>query len=425
MKIFETKTIELTDEFKEALAVMENTREHVFITGKAGTGKSTLLKHFCKNTSKKIAVLAPTGISAINIKGSTLHSFFLFPFGVVEEKKVHLVRKKIELFKNLETIVIDEISMVRSDIMNAIDYSLRINTGNRSLPFGGVQVIMFGDLYQLPPVVRGEEVNYLRDRYRGQYFFNAPVFKEVELKKMLLTKIFRQKSGDFKELLNKVREKKMTVQDFRQLNSRHCEIAKDRKPAIILATTNNIVNEINEKRLALIELPEYVYEATTSGKFFEKDYPADYFLRLKVGSQVMVLKNDSAKKRRWVNGTLGVVEELGSNHIKINIDGLIYQMLREEWEIYDYKYDRMNKKIVKTSVGSFMQYPLKLAWAVTIHKSQGKTFDRVIIDLGRGAFSHGQTYVALSRCRDFENIYLKRPVRDNDIILDREIDAFA
>jgi ATP-dependent DNA helicase PIF1 len=424
MKIFETKKIELTEEFTNALEVMENTRDHVFVTGKAGTGKSTLLKHFCKNTSKKIAVLAPTGVSAINIKGSTLHSFFLFPFGVVEEKNVDFLRKKIQLFKHLECIVIDEVSMVRADLMNAIDYSLRINTGNRSIPFGGVQVIMFGDLHQLSPVVRGEEADYLRDRYNGSYFFRAPVFEEISLKKILLTKIFRQRNSGFKNLLNNIRHNKMAPADFQQLNSRCCEPKNQNDPAIILATTNYIVNDINERRLNQINLDEYAYEARVKGKFPEKDYPADYFLKLKVGAQIMVLKNDSQKEKRWVNGTLGIVEELGTDHVKVNINGLIYRMEKSEWEIFDYKYDQKNKKIVKTSKGSYTQYPLKLAWAVTIHKSQGKTFDRVIIDLGRGAFSHGQTYVALSRCKEFENIYLKRPVRYNDIILDKEIEEF-
>lgn len=423
MELFKSDKIEINAEFKNALETLENTSKHIFVTGKAGTGKSTLLKHFCRNTSKKIAVLAPTGVAAINVKGSTLHSFFNFPYGVIEKKNIKFLRNKIDLFKNLEALVIDEISMVRSDIMHAVDLALRLNTGNRKLAFGGVQIIMFGDLYQLPPVVRGDELSYLRQKFGGIYFFNAEVFSKEGLKTIELTKIFRQRNDDFKILLNKVREKKINDAEIKKLNTR-CKNFEGGETAIVLSSTNKIANFINELKLKKINSKEFNYYAKINGRFSDKDYPAELNLKLKIGAQVMILKNDTEKKRRWVNGTLAIIKNLEQERIQVEIYGRTFYIERSEWEIFEYKYDAKKKKIKKKSIGSFIQFPLKLAWALTIHKSQGKTFDNVIIDLGYGSFSHGQTYVALSRCPEFEKIYLRKPIRLNDIIVDEEIKKF-
>ncbi len=416
---------EETDEIKSALDLMENSDKHVFLTGKAGTGKSTLLRHFCDTTKKKIVVVAPTGIAALNARGVTINSFFQLGFGVLEKSDIHYLFKKQKIFRNLDVLVIDEISMVRSDMMNAIDYSLRLNTGYKDLPFGGVQVIMFGDLYQLPPVVMGggDEKSYLDDRYDGVYFFNAPVFGDIDLKKIELTKNFRQKDSSFIELLNKVRENRLNQSDLRTVNKRVCQYDST-QPAITLAPTNSIVNAINKTQLDKINKTEETYRGIAKGGFPEKDYPAEEELRLKVGAQIMMIKNDISSPRRWVNGSLGVIEKLEKDHILVRLDGVRQKVERVKWEVYDYNYKQEEKTIVKKSKGSFLQFPIKLAWSVTIHKSQGKTFDRAIIDMGNGAWLHGQAYVALSRCSSFEGMYLKRGVRFTDIVVDQVVANF-
>ena len=267
--IFDTTDLEITKEIKKALGIMENTRDNVYVTGKAGTGKSTLLKHFCNNTTKNIAIVAPTGVSAINVEGVTIHSFFKFPFGILEEKDVEYHFFKQDIFKNLQTLVIDEVSMIRSDLMNAIDLALRKNTGKKNLPFGGVQVVMFGDLYQLPPVVTSrEERDYLKETFGGIYFFYAPVFKKMKLKKINLTKIFRQKDDKkFVQLLNSIREKKVSTQDLKNINERVVPYNKKKEPAIVLATVNKTVDNINEEKLAQIKQKEYTFHHTLTGDF--------------------------------------------------------------------------------------------------------------------------------------------------------------
>ncbi|MFH1946773.1 MAG: AAA family ATPase [Candidatus Magasanikbacteria bacterium] len=424
--IFDTTDLEITEEIEKALEIMENTHDTVYVTGKAGTGKSTLLKHFCNNTTKKIAIVAPTGVAAINVGGMTIHSFFKFPFGILEEGDVEFLFFKKELFENLETLVIDEVSMVRADLMNAIDVSLRKNTGNKNLPFGGVQVIMFGDLYQLPPVVTSiEERDYLQENYGGLYFFNAPVFKEVKLRKIDLNKIFRQKNDEiFVNVLNNIRECRVTQTDLMALNQRVKIYDEKSGPAIVLATTNNIVDSINESELKKIREREFIFKYNASGDFDIKKSPAELKLKLKIGAQVMMIKNDNQVPRRWANGTLGTVVGLKKDKIIINIGRENHAIEKATWDDFEYEYDREQETVERFSKGSFMQYPIKLAWAVTIHKSQGKTFERVIIDLGRGAFAHGQTYVALSRCTTLKEIYMKKPVRLSDIILDQEVVDF-
>jgi len=424
--IFDTSELEITEEIRIALEVMENTRDIVYVTGKAGTGKSTLLKHFCRNTTKKIAIVAPTGVAAINVGGMTIHSFFKFPFGILEEPDIEFLPFKKELFQNLETLVIDEVSMVRADMMNAIDLSLRKNTGNKNLPFGGVQVIMFGDLYQLPPVVTStEDRDRLIETYDGVYFFKAPVFKEIDLRKISLNKIFRQKNDEvFVNVLNNIRECRTTQTDLTALNQRVVPYDEKSGPAILLATTNRIVDSINTTELEKIKQKEYTYKHSVSGSFDTKKSPAELKLKLKNGAQIMMIKNDNQMPRRWGNGTLGTVVALKKNKILVNIGKEVYEIEKATWDDFEYEYDAEDHTVERLSKGSFEQYPIKLAWAVTIHKSQGKTFDRVIIDLGRGAFAHGQTYVALSRCTTLKEIYMKKPVRFSDIILDCEVKDF-
>lgn len=419
--IFDLGSNTLTDEYRQALTLMEFTKKNIYITGRAGTGKSTLLRHFCANTSKRFVVLAPTGVAAINVQGTTLNSFFHLPYGVLETHDVKYLLRKKEIFMNLDVIIIDEISMVRSDMMNAIDASLRLNTG-RNIPFGGVQIIMFGDLYQLPPVAKRDELEYLNHLYGGIYFFNAGVFKKSGLEKIQLTQIFRQKEEKFKDLLNKIRENMASEDDLSYLSQRLCVYDGNNGPAIILAAYNNEVASVNALKLGEIKNQELVYKGSVTGEFKESDYPAEKDLKLKVGAQVMLTKNDSSGLKRWVNGTLGVVKEMAEDYTIITIGKEDHKVVRETWEVLDYRYE--DKKIQKTIKGTYVQFPLKLAWAVTIHKSQGKTFDRVIIDLGRGAFAHGQTYVALSRCTSFEGVYLKSPVKFSDIKVDKKIVEF-
>ncbi|MBT4315074.1 MAG: AAA family ATPase, partial [Candidatus Magasanikbacteria bacterium] len=329
-------------------------------------------------------------------------------------------------FQNLDTLVIDEVSMVRADMMNAIDLSLRKNTGNVNLPFGGVQVIMFGDLYQLPPVVTStEDREHLIQTYDGVYFFKAPVFIALELRKINLNKIFRQKNDEvFVNVLNNIRECRTTQTDLVALNDRVRVYDEKLGPAILLATTNRIVDSINKTELEKIKQKEYTYKYEVSGDFDIKKSPAEQKLKLKNGAQIMMIKNDNQVPRRWGNGTLGTVLALKKNKIIVSIGKEIHEIEKATWDDFEYQYDAEEHTVERLSKGSFMQYPIKLAWAVTIHKSQGKTFDRVIIDLGRGAFAHGQTYVALSRCTTLKEIYMKKPVRFSDIILDDEVRDF-
>lgn len=415
--------ITITDEFEDAMCLMEETDRNIFITGKAGTGKSTLLKHFCNTTKKSVVVLAPTGISAVNIKGSTIHSFFLFPFGIIRRDDVESLHHKAEIFENLETIVIDEISMVRADIMDAIDHSLRMNRG-KNLPFGGVQIIAFGDLFQLPPVVLGQEREYFSSQYKGVYFFNANCFQEADFEKVQLSKIFRQKDTNFQRLLNRVRERQLLPGDFQVLNKRCCADQSRYNPAITLASTNAIADGINKEKLRAVSGIPQSFKAKFKGDFQDKDCPVDSILNLKVGAQVMFVKNDQETPKKWVNGTIGIVKKLGEHYALVKIGKKTHRVEKAIWEIYDYRYNSKSKEIEKVEKGSFAQLPLKLAWAVTIHKSQGKTFEKVIVDLGYGAFTHGQTYVALSRCTDIGGLYLKNPLRPRDFIVDQNVIDF-
>ena len=387
----------LTEEFTKIFELLENTEGNIYITGKAGTGKSTLLTYFRQKTKKNVVVLAPTGVAALNVEGSTIHSFFRFPTRLLEpnDKDIKVDHQRSELFKKLSTVIIDEISMVRADLLDAIDSSLRLNRNDRR-PFGGVQVIFFGDVFQLPPVVVGKDLaDYFEVNYGGPYFFNAKSFVANSFACIELSKIFRQKDDSFKDILNSIRENRLGEQELSLLNAQFCREEKADGSSVILTicTTNKISADINNSRMAALSTKEFVYQAEINGKFDQSAYPTEPYLALKTGTQIMMLKNDSMQ--RWSNGTLGIVKDLTNTAIEVSIDGITYTVDKASWEVIDYQYNKKDNKIDAVITGSFTQYPLKPAWAITIHKSQGQTFDRVNIHLGNGAFTHGQTYVAL------------------------------
>jgi len=412
---------DFNEEFQQAFDLMENTRKHVFITGKAGTGKSTLLEYFRTKSSKNIVVLAPTGVAAIKAQGQTIHSFFKFPPRFIQKEHIRRLRKK-EVINHLDTIVIDEASMLRADLLDGIDYSLRVSRDDYNTPFGGVQIIIFGDLFQLPPVVEREIRDFMESLYSSPYIFSAHVFESIDLECIELSKIYRQKDSSFINLLNKIRMKDFDVSGMERLNKRVDKNIGHESGIITLTTTNYNANNINVSCLSRMSSKEYNYHAKILGKFDEKSSPAELCLTLKVGAQVMLLRNNIDKK--WVNGTIAEVDELSESRIKVNIGGGIYDVPKNTWEKIEYEYNPLTQKIEEKVIGSFEQFPIKLAWAITIHKSQGQTFKNVIIDMGFGAFTHGQTYVALSRCTSLEGIILKRPIIYSDIIFDDRIYQF-
>ncbi len=414
--------IQINPEFESAFALMERSRECLFITGKAGTGKSTLLKYFKANTGKKIIVLAPTGVAAVNVGGQTIHSFFRLPPKIIQKEAIKRLRNK-SLFENLEMVIIDEVSMVRADLMDGIDYALRLNRGRMKVPFGGVQMVFFGDLFQLSPVVENEARQLLQERYASPYFFSARVFDECYLRSVELSTIYRQKDGSFMELLNRVRNREHTQKDLDTLNKKVQKSAPERKDsAVILTSTNSLAEAINRDYLSRLPGKEIAYEALATGRFEESAYPTSASLRLKKGAQVILIKNDPEKQ--WVNGTLAKVVGLSSEAIVVDIRGKRCEVPVAKWQKIEYRYNPEEDRIEDEVVGDFSQYPLKLAWAITIHKSQGQTFDKVVIDLGAGAFTHGQLYVALSRCTCLNGIRFKRPVLHSDIIFDQRIHDF-
>ena len=409
--------LDINDEFKSAFDLMENSSTPIFITGKAGTGKSTLLKYFRAHTKKKIIVVAPTGIAAVNVGGQTIHSFFKFPPTIIQKDVIRRLRSS-NLIEKLDMVIIDEVSMVRADLMDGIDYSLRLNRGEMQKPFGGVQIVLFGDLFQLCPIV-GREIKPILDQlYPSPYFFSAKAFNDFDIKYIELSKIYRQRDGKFVALLNRLRNKEHTEEDLDLLNERFKKVSSG-SAAVVLTTTNSIAGSINEDRLAKLPGKEYRYRATVSGKFDESAYPTETSLRLKKGAQVILIKNDPAGQ--WVNGTLAIVDSLKSDMIKVDIDGRICEVPQVKWQKIEYNFNEEEDKVEENTVGVFEQYPIKLAWAITIHKSQGQTFDKVVLDLGHGAFTHGQVYVALSRCTSLKGITLKRPVIHSDIIFDERI----
>lgn len=424
----------LTEEFKEIIDLLKNTNESIFITGKAGTGKSSLLKHFIKNTNKKLVILAPTGIAALNVSGQTIHSFFRFPPSIIPPNKIEPDYVRAELFKNLQMVIIDEISMVRADLMNGIDISLRKNRNRLDEPFGGVQMVFIGDLFQLPPVVMETDRDYIMKTYGGQYFFDATVFKTFEYHFKELTTIFRQSNEqpEFKTMLNNIRNNEAQFDDMALLNSRHKDNAGEQENSIFLTTRRNIARNINNDKLENLQGQKFTYTGTLSGKYLrlqeeaeeklDDKLPAPYKLELKKDAQIMMLKNDGGK--RWVNGSIGKIEQLEENSITVRIDGNKYKIEKESWNEVEYVLNKETKEIEERTIAGFSQFPLQLSYAMTIHKSQGKTFDKITVDVGTGAFAHGQIYVALSRCRTIEGIILNNPIRNNDIIVDPRVLEF-
>ncbi|MCT1479352.1 ATP-dependent RecD-like DNA helicase [Microbacterium sp. p3-SID336] len=440
----------LSEEQQELFRLIEDTGEHVFITGRAGTGKSTLLQHFAWNTKKQIAICAPTGVAALNVEGQTIHSLFRLPIGLIGDADIDQNDATRRILNAIETLVIDEISMVNADLMDAIDRSLRQARGRRGEPFGGVQVVMFGDPYQLAPVPpRGDEARYVKDHYRSFWFFDAKVWSggtglsdqeglfqvdtKAELHVRELVQIHRQSDDGFKSMLNAVRYGRVTAEIAGVLNAQGARTPPDPEPGevpmITLATRNDIVNGINSRHLAALPGKEQTARAEVSGDFGrgEASLPAESELKLKVGAQVMFLRNDTAmsgEPPRWVNGTIGTVTRILGGAVRVEIDGEEVEVEPAVWERFRYAYDPNTKKLSRDVVAEFTQFPLRLAWAVTIHKSQGKTYDRAVIDLGSGAFAPGQTYVALSRLTSLDGLYLSRPLRPSDIRVDEDVRRF-
>lgn len=413
----------LTDEFRTAFEQMEHSTSCMYLTGKAGTGKSTLLKYFRDHTRKKVVVLAPTGIAAVNVNGMTINSFFGFPATLVLSKHIRRSEHREQLFRRLETIVIDEVSMVRPDVIDGMDYALRVHRQDPR-PFGGVQLLFFGDLYQLPPVVTKDLAEYFFEHYGGAYFFNAVVFKQMPLQRLELQTVFRQKDETFKRILNQVRVGQVSTDDLARLNTRTLPAAVQLPgdPPLVLTTTSHAAQMINAGHMHALPGGATKFQAIVKGDVPAASYPAELELTLKIGTPVLLTKNDPAG--RWANGTRAVVEELGKDAITVSIGTSRYSISRTTWEIVAYQWQPKSRSIVMVVVGTFAQFPFRPAWAMTIHKSQGLSVDRLLLDLGSGAFAHGQTYVALSRCRSLDRLFLSRPVRRADIIVDPQVRQF-
>ena len=398
-------------------------RRNIFLTGRAGTGKTTLLRQLIFDSLEKAVVLAPTGLAAVNVGGQTIHSFFNFPPRLLDQGDARKIRNQ-RLVKAIETMVIDEVSMVRADMMQAIDNSLRLNRGNRQ-PFGGVRMILSGDLHQLPPVVGGDVEHILNDTYGGAWFFKAPGFQSAQFRLAALKRIFRQEDEAFIRILNGLRNARLAEADQDLLRTR----VSGRSPAdasqthVVLTPNNAAAWKINQLRLAELPGPARGYAAALEGNFEPKAFPTEEVLELKQGARVMMIRNDPSG--RWVNGSLGVVQGLGENDAYVKIGGETHRVSQQAWEKFRYEFDAGSKSVSRSVVGSFKQLPLRLAYATTIHKSQGMTLDKVYIDFDRGMFAHGQAYVAFSRCRSLEGLELSRELRPRDIIIDRSAFEFG
>ncbi len=412
-----------------AYELIANTNSSFFLTGRAGTGKTTFLKNVQELvTHKQFITLAPTGVAAILAGGDTIHSFFGLPLEVCTPCTCgNLNQARILTLLHVDTIIIDEVSMVRCDIVDAIDYTLR-KTLRTTLPFGGKQIVFVGDMFQLPPVVRqGAERELLHDIYQTNefFFYKADAIKRIRLPKIEFQKVYRQ-DGDaqFLHILENIRLNKVTPENIMHLNQRVCQPQKEDGLVITLASLNKTANGINQQRLAEIDSEEFIYEGTVTGKFDDKQMPVDLNLHLKVGAQVMFTRNDA--QRRWANGTLGKVVKLTKEEIQVELnDGNTYVVPCCSWDSINYEYDHDSRKLNKEVTGTFTQYPLKLAWAITVHKSQGMTFDKMSLDLSRGLFAAGQLYVALSRVRTLDGLFLTKDVIPQYAYTNREILDYA
>ncbi len=413
--------VELAPEQQAVYDTIETTRDHIFVTGRAGTGKSTLLNHLSWNTSKQLVICAPTGVAALNVGGQTIHSLFRLPIGVIADHDIPQNADLRKLLNTIETLVIDEVSMVNADLLDAVDRSLRMARQRPLEAFGGVQVVLFGDPYQLAPVPGdADERAFFADQYRSMWFFDAKVWNDADLRIYELGVIHRQHEEEFRVMLNAVRHGQVTAEIAQRLNETGGRPAPT-DGAITLATRNDTVNSINARALARLPGRVRTAKAEITGEFTGRAYPADESLELKVGAQVMFLRNDS--DQRWVNGSVGAVTRISST-VFVEIDGEEHEVQPSIWERFRYSYSTATKELSRDIVAEFQQFPLRLAWAVTIHKSQGKTYDRAIVDLGQRSFAPGQTYVALSRITALDGLYLTRPLRPSDIIVDDDVRRF-
>ena len=417
-------------ELDVARFIVEKTDMSLFLTGKAGTGKTTFLREVVHYTKKKCIVLAPTGIAAVNAGAMTIHSFFQFglgPFvqGVIEPKSDFRINKsKLELIRHLQLLIIDEVSMVRADLMDHIDVELRRIRRN-SKPFGGVQLLMIGDLQQLPPIAHGGEDELLRQYYKTLYFFSSAALKSMKYSCIELKNVYRQTDRHFIDILNHARDCTLTSQDISDLNARYIPgfSPKPEDGYIRLMTHNRQVDYVNETELEKLDSKPYTFVAAVTGTFPEESYPTADSLTLKKGAQVMFIKNDP--ERRFINGTLGEVKSIDKNSIAVRLaeSGMVIDVEPMEWQNIRYQFDEESKEISSKQIGRFKQYPLKAAWAITVHKSQGLTFDKAIIDV-HAAFSPGQAYVALSRCRTLDGLVLSSPVSASVFMRDNAVDAY-
>ena len=426
-------------QFQNAYTLLQYTHQSIFLTGKAGTGKSTFLRYICENTRKKYVVLAPTGIAAINAGGSTIHSFFKMPFRpllpddpdlstkgnrIYDLLKYNKTQRK--LLKEVELIIIDEISMVRADMIDFIDRVLRVFSGNMRLPFGGKQLLLVGDIYQLEPVVTADIRDIMARFYPSPYFFSARAFHEISLVPIELCKTYRQSDEAFITILDKIRCNKADSQDLAQLNSRYKKDSSIEDDfSITLATRRDQVDAINEQHLDALPGKVHTFIGEISGDFPDNSLPTPENLELKEGAQIMFIKNDP--EHRWVNGSLGIISGLNEEgHISVTLeDGDEHIVEPAVWENIKYSYNEKKERIEEKVLGTYKQYPIRLAWAITVHKSQGLTFNRVVIDFTGGAFAGGQTYVALSRCTSLEGITLTRPITQRDIFVNAEVVRFS
>ena len=426
-----------------AFDIVENTKRNVFLTGEAGTGKTTFLKRVLRDTDKRCIVVAPTGVAAINAGGSTIHSMFGLPtrmflptMSVVDpnvsqnipmlQSHFHYPKPKLDLFKNLDLLIIDEISMVRADLFDAIDHALRFARRSQ-LPFGGVQVLLIGDLFQLPPVVKNEEKPMLETYYESEFFFSSKAYFALNIMQMQLNKVYRQSNRTFISLLNNVRNAQLNDGDFEILQDRYQpNFEPDEEGFVTLCSHNSTADAINKEKLAKLPGESFKFHAEIKGDFFESQYPAEPVLELKEGAQVMFIKNDISGEKRYYNGKIAVVSHITQDKIEVVVPNSreIIEVEKDVWQNLKYQYDEVEDRVNQNEVGSFTHFPLKLAWAITIHKSQGLTLEKVIIDAER-SFAPGQVYVALSRCVSLDGLYLKSGINGRNIFIDPRIVEYS